>query len=179
MGSSQVAPVVKNPPDNAGDTGGWDRSLGREAPLEEIMATHSSILAWKILWTEEPGGLQSTASQRVRHDWSNLAHVHRYMGKVKTTRTQEKPNHGPVDTIAPVGESHFCTNVKISTKKKEKAKGVEGAHLKSPRQSEWAPYPCVSEWIKGKEELFTEQWHEAWVLLLPSDAKKRSFPLYI
>ena len=44
-------------------------------------------------------------------------------GEVKTTRTQEKPNHGPVDTIAPVGESHFCTNVKISTKKKEKAKG--------------------------------------------------------
>ena len=42
--------MVKNPPDNAGDTGGWDRSLGREAPLEEKMATHSSILAWEILW---------------------------------------------------------------------------------------------------------------------------------
>ena len=40
-------------------------SLGREDPLEKKMATHSSILAWKILWTEEPGGLQSTGSQRV------------------------------------------------------------------------------------------------------------------
>ena len=44
------------------------RSLGREAPLEEGMATHSSILAWKILWMEEPGGLQSVGSQRGRHD---------------------------------------------------------------------------------------------------------------
>ena len=45
----------------------WVRSLGREHPLEEEMATHSSILAWKIPWTEEPGGLQSMGSQRVRH----------------------------------------------------------------------------------------------------------------
>ena len=44
------------------------RSLGWEDPLEKEMATHSSILAWKISWTEEPGGLQSMGSQRVRHD---------------------------------------------------------------------------------------------------------------
>ena len=44
------------------------RSLGREDPLEEEMATHSSILAWEILWTEEPSGLQSMGSQRVGHD---------------------------------------------------------------------------------------------------------------
>ncbi len=44
------------------------RSLGQEDPLEKEMATHSSILAWKIPWTEEPGGLQSTGSQRVGHD---------------------------------------------------------------------------------------------------------------
>ena len=44
------------------------RSLGWEDPLEEGMATHSSILAWRIPWTEEPGGLQSMGSQRVRHD---------------------------------------------------------------------------------------------------------------
>ena len=46
----------------------WVRSLGREDPLEKKMATHSSILAWEIPWTEEPGRLQSTGSQRVRHD---------------------------------------------------------------------------------------------------------------
>ena len=42
--------------------------LGWEVPLEEGMATHSSILAWRIPWTEEPGGLQPTGSQRVGHD---------------------------------------------------------------------------------------------------------------
>ena len=44
------------------------RSLGREDPLEKEMATHSSILAWRIPWMEEPGQLQSTGSQRVKHD---------------------------------------------------------------------------------------------------------------
>ena len=44
------------------------RSLGREDSLEKEMATHSSILAWKIPWTEEPGGLQSMGLQTVRHD---------------------------------------------------------------------------------------------------------------
>ena len=43
------------------------RALGREDPLEKGMATHSSILAWRIPWTEEPGGLQSMVLQRVRH----------------------------------------------------------------------------------------------------------------
>ena len=42
--------------------------LGREDPLEKEMATHSSVLAWKIPWTEEPGGLESMGSQRVGHD---------------------------------------------------------------------------------------------------------------
>ena len=46
----------------------WVQSLGWEDPLEKGMATHSSILAWRIPWREEPGGLQSMGSQRVRHD---------------------------------------------------------------------------------------------------------------
>ena len=50
--------------------------LGPEDPLEEGMAVHSSILAWRIQWTEEWGGLQSMGSQRVEHDWSNLACTH-------------------------------------------------------------------------------------------------------
>ena len=44
------------------------QSLGREDPLEKEMVTHSSLLAWEIPWTEEPGRLQSVGSQRVRHD---------------------------------------------------------------------------------------------------------------
>ena len=48
------------------------RSLGWEDPPQEGMATHSSILAWEILWTQEPGGLQSIGLQIVGHDWSDL-----------------------------------------------------------------------------------------------------------
>ena len=63
--ASLVTQMVKNLP-AVWET--WVRSLGREDPLEKEMATHSSILAWRIPWTEEPGGLQSTGSQRVGHD---------------------------------------------------------------------------------------------------------------
>ena len=52
----QTALVVKNPPANAGDIKMWVQSLGQEDPLEKGIATHSSILAWKISWTEKPGG---------------------------------------------------------------------------------------------------------------------------
>ena len=49
----------------------WVQALGQEDPLQEEMATYSSILAWRIPWTEDSGELQSTGSQRARHDQSN------------------------------------------------------------------------------------------------------------
>ena len=60
--------VVKNLPANTGDTEMQIQSLGQEDPLEQEMATYSSILAWKIPWTEGAEGLQSMGSQRVGHD---------------------------------------------------------------------------------------------------------------
>ena len=60
--SDKESPAVQEPQETR------VRSLGREYPLEEGMATHSSILAWRIPWTEEPGGLQSMGSQRVGQD---------------------------------------------------------------------------------------------------------------
>ena len=57
------------------------RSLGWEDPLEEDLATHSSILTWRSQWTEEPGRLQSTGLKRVGHDWSNLACMHTCGGR--------------------------------------------------------------------------------------------------
>ena len=65
--------MVKNPP-AVQET--RIQFLGWEDPLEEGMSTHVSILAWRILWTEEPGGLQSMGSRRVTHDWSGLACMH-------------------------------------------------------------------------------------------------------
>ena len=63
--ASLVAQMVKNPPAMQ-ET--WVIALGQEDPLQKGMATHSSILAWRIQWTEEPGGLQRMGLQRVRHD---------------------------------------------------------------------------------------------------------------
>ena len=60
--------VVKNPPAMQEM---WVQFLGWEDPLEEVMAAHPSILAWRIPWTEEPGGLQSMGLQTVRHDQSD------------------------------------------------------------------------------------------------------------
>ena len=77
-----VALVVKNPPASA--QGIRDASLipGREDPLQKGIAAHSSILAWRIPWTEEPGRLESIGSKRVGHDRSDLTH---------TQRTQRAP----------------------------------------------------------------------------------------
>ena len=59
-------------------------SLGWEDPLEQEMATHSSILAWKIPWTEEPGGQQSTGPQRIRQDWG---HTHKFYVLIALEKT--------------------------------------------------------------------------------------------
>ena len=66
-GASLVAQMVKSLPEMQ-ETQVW--SLGQEDPLEKGMATHCSILAWRVPWTEEPGGLQSVRSQTVRHNWA-------------------------------------------------------------------------------------------------------------
>ena len=68
----------------------WVRSQGWEDAVEKEMATHSSILAWEIPWTEEPGGLQSMGSQRVRHDLAT-----------ERTRIQSEVTTLNIDTLVP------------------------------------------------------------------------------
>ena len=68
--ASLVALMIKNLP-SIWET--WIWSLGQKDPLEKGMATYSSILSWRIPWTEEPGRLQSRGSQRIRHDWATNA----------------------------------------------------------------------------------------------------------
>ena len=70
--ASLMAQMVKNLPAMQ-ET--WVQSLGWEDPLEKGMATHSSILAWRIPWTEEPGALQSVGSQRVGHEWATYTNI--------------------------------------------------------------------------------------------------------
>ena len=77
-----MAQMVKNPPTMQKT---WVQSLGQEDPLEKGMAIHSSILAWKTQWTEEPGGLRSTGSQRVRYEL--------------VTNSTKTPKHSPGPTV--------------------------------------------------------------------------------
>ena len=70
--ASLMAQMVKNLPATQ-ET--WVQSLGWKDPLEKGMATHSSILAWRIPWTEEPGALQSVGSQRVGHEWATTTNM--------------------------------------------------------------------------------------------------------
>ena len=60
-----------------------DRAEVHTQGLVEGMATHSSVLAWRIPWTEEPGGVESIGSQRLRHDWSDWAHIYIFTTKTK------------------------------------------------------------------------------------------------
>ena len=66
----------------------WVWSLGWKDPLEKGTATHSDILAWMIPWTEEPGGLQSTGLQRVRHDWATFTSLHWRLWSPRIATTQ-------------------------------------------------------------------------------------------
>ena len=89
-GASQVVLVVKIPPANAGDIRDADLILGLGRTLEKEMAPHSSILAWRIPWTGEPGRLQSIVSHRVSHDWSNLVCTHALVVEFDSSHFQER-----------------------------------------------------------------------------------------
>ena len=78
-------------------------SLGREDPLEEEMATHSSLPGWRIPWREDPGRLQSVGSQRVRHDWAtkHMIHLKEWFSATGTFATLPSP--GTRDTATSIG----------------------------------------------------------------------------
>ena len=92
-----MAQLVKSLPATAGDGRDAVRSLCWEDTLEEGVETHSRMLAWRIPWTEEPGGLQPIALQRVRHDGCDLActHAHHYTatttGKIQSISLTTTP----------------------------------------------------------------------------------------
>ena len=94
------------------------RSLGLEDPLEKAMATHSSTLAWKTPWTEEPGRLQSMALQRVRHDWATSLSLSPTM--YQTLYYVPWPKDGRTDlapdlcgAYSPLGKTRFFKNINI------------------------------------------------------------------
>ena len=102
--------MAKNPPAFAGDTGdsGSGSSPGQEDPLKEERATHSTVLAWRSSWTEEPGGLQSTGSKRVRHD---LARVHAHTHTHTHTHKEDTRFDTSLYTVHPRNKMTWCPEV--------------------------------------------------------------------
>ena len=88
----------------------WIRSLGQEDPLEKEMATHSSTLAWKIPWTEEPVRLQSMGSQRVRHDSATSLTTHEMLGKMR-------PFHAQINSLYHSSSNNILWEAKTAHKK--------------------------------------------------------------
>ena len=89
--------------------------LGQEDPLEEGMATHSSILAWRTPWTEDPDGLQSIGSQRVGYDWSNLA---RLCTTIKYSISSVKYQHSCIITpwLVNSGNKYFSSALSFTNR---------------------------------------------------------------
>ena len=111
------------------------RSLGWEDSLEEEMATHSSILAWRTQWTEEPGRLQSTGLQRVWCNWSNLACMHAFSSLGAVIQSQTLLERGPMREEASLGSSTW----KVGTRAPQSSC--------TPRAPSRKPLQCHPAWV--------------------------------
>ena len=132
---SLVTQLVKNLPAVQAT---WVRSLDQEVPLEKGIATHSSILAWKIPWTKEPGGLQSMESQTVQHDWATNTHIS-HLKETKSSNLNYYPKHEPI-TVGQ-GNSYQSTRLdgwliasspRYRSGLRSKAGASQPGHLESP-----------------------------------------------
>ena len=94
------------------------RSLGWEDPLEKEMATHSSTVAWKIPWTEQPSRLQSTGSQRVRHNFTFTFHFNRAYFNFKKLMIESNQNSSKWLSICSLRETGESEKMKKGVKKK-------------------------------------------------------------
>jgi len=120
---------------------GFD-SLGPEDSLEKGTITHSSILAWRISWTEDPGGLWSIESQRVRHDWSDLACI------------------SPLSYVyGPSREKRRRNSMLVSGQKKERRKRVDGERRRREQRKVQADGTLASWEMEGR---LTMQLQRAW-----------------
>ena len=127
--ASQVAQRLKRLPAM------WEtlvQSLSQENPLEKETATHSSILAWRIPWMEEPGGLQSTGSQRVGHNWANSLHF---------------PSTGDLldPGIEPRSPALWVDSLSSEPPEKSLGKGAEVHHKAKNKTALWSNNQYISE----------------------------------
>ena len=133
FGASQVAQLAKNLPAKQ-ETQVW--SLGQEDPLEKRVATHSSILAWRIPWTEKPGRLYSMESQRVRHDWVTNTHTHTHTHTHRHLKKKQQKQSNPVNTAS---ARRVCWAFPYFFLEAEE-------NTSTPTSMEYVLYPLEGEW---------------------------------
>ena len=145
------------------------RSLGREDPPEEEMAAHSSILAWKIPWTEKPGGLQSMGSYRVGHDWATAhtrthththTHTHPHPHQCSLLLQTSGGNHGALSiNSAPV--INYRVDLGLERVRKASGPPLAGELLQSDLES-----PPQGENVRFSSSLHAA-WRGGWFILTP------------
>ena len=137
------------------------RSLGQEDPLEKEMATHSSILAWKIPWTEETDGLQSMGSQRVQHDWATSLSFFSFLPFLRQGAMDPIPSRGTtIPQLCPTSHVAQHTHMHTHTRTEEISDDSKVAHVNL------SPWGAI---IKGKKKLkkvLGKLWFSLNVLLL-------------
>ena len=106
----------------------WVWSLGWEDPLEKEMATHSSILAWRISWTEEPGGLQSMGSQRVGHDWATNTHTDTHISNKEAVSLPNK--YIKINNGRALFLTHYSTSMARTALPHESTKSTQSSLVK-------------------------------------------------
>ena len=127
----------------------WVRSLGWEDPLEEGTATYSSFLAWRIPWTEVPGGLWCTGSQRIRHNWSDLACRYTWGNTVVFQYSRnlavslKLPSSTGVRALVPTEESKGIRNQDRAL--------IDSAiwNTGKVKETEWSPLSINKKWVNG------------------------------
>ena len=147
-------------------------SLGQVDPLEEGMATHSSILAWRIPWTEEPGGLQSMGSQRVRHDWSNLAHgtaLHLWTSTPPDIQLGSRSNYCLV--ALPTRKEHDCATLCLICTKNGLHRGETVKRLTLKSRQNW----ITRHMALNKRFVISEPNYLRWIMVVASLPVSPSF----
>ena len=158
----------------------WVQSLYREDPLEGGMTTHSSILVWRIPWTEEPGGLQSIGLLRVGHNWSDLAHT--LMKELPVEgRSLTLTCHGrPKASAQPSSHPCFSWFPRCSFSTSEAAQAPQRPAWSSARETPYQGECSFLSWKVSRDKAFQvplSQQSDEWKVLAGLPTRSEGFTL--
>ena len=128
--------------------------LDQKDLLEEGIATHSSILAWRIPWTEEPGGLQPMGSERGRHDWSDLAHTH---GSTRWNIIQPWERESPATETVQMNLRTLCWAKWVGRRKANAVWSHVDVGLKIEKKT-WIHRSRIEPWLPRPGNMREREW---------------------